>query len=131
MQDSSPAESSRSFPSSPPIFRTFNELLPSLPHQLPRPVPSHPSNLQLTLPAHKGICLSLPIGSEDLLDLLLAACQRAEEENVAEIGETVKSDSEVEENMAFTGATMSSDDSFLYEDNTNSEDNYTDNKEND
>ena len=73
----------------------------------------------------------MPIGSEDSLDLLLAACQRAEEEKVAEIEEIAELNLEVEENMAFTAATISSDDSFLDRDDTNSKDDCTDNKEND
>ena len=83
------------------------------------------------MPAYEGIRPSSPIGSEDPLDLLLAACQRVKEENVVEIGETAESDSEVEENMTFTGATMSSDDSFLDRDDTDSEDNCTDDEEDD
>lgn len=73
----------------------------------------------------------MPIGSEDPLDLLLAPYQRVEVEKVAEIREIAESNLEVEENMAFTSATMSSDDSFLDRDDTNSKDDCTNDKEND
>ena len=87
---SSSAEKSGFFPSSPP--------LPQL-------------NWDRPLPREKAR-QSSPIGSEGALNLLLAACQRAEEEEEAETGEVAEQISEAEENEAFTHTVFSSENSL-------------------
>ncbi len=55
------------------------------------------------------------IGSERVLNLLLAACERAERETKAEIGEISEENLEVERNKMFIHIALSSD-KFLLED---------------
>ena len=60
---------------------------------------------------------------EDLLNFLLAACQRAEKEKLTEYKKISESDSEVAENKAFLGTITLLNDSFSKKDNTNIDNN--------
>ena len=65
---------------------------------------------------------SSPIGSEGPLNFLLAACQRAEEEEAAEHEKISESNSEIAENEVFIGTIIPSDDSSSERDDTDIED---------
>lgn len=59
------------------------------------------------------------IGLEDSFYFLLAAYQKAQEEDVAEQGEVLKSDSKIAENEVFLGSIIALDNSFSEKDNSN------------
>lgn len=60
------------------------------------------------------------------MDLLLVACQRAEEEKTVKIGRTAELDSEVEKNKVFTIGTILLNNAFSKRDDTDSDDNWLD-----
>lgn len=100
--------------------------MPRLPSRL---FSSQSSNLQ-RFPPTNNVRPSFLIGSKDPLDLLLAVCQKAEEEKIVEVEKTAELDSEVEENEAFTATIILSDDSFLEKDDIDSNDNRSDKEDN-
>ena len=76
-----------------PLYNRFSHLQPSLLQQTPWFRPSS------------------PIGSKGALNLLLAACKRAEEEQQAETREVLEESSEAKENKAFTQSAFHLNDS--------------------
>lgn len=73
----------------------------------------------------------MSIRSEDSWNILLAAFWRANKESIVEIKETAELNLEIKENMAFTSVSILLDNSFWDKDNTNSKNEYTDEKKDD
>lgn len=63
------------------------------------------------------------------MNFLVTACQRAEEEEIAEQRRILESDSKIAENEVFMGAIILLNHSFLERDDTNIENNETNNWE--
>ena len=111
IQHLQPSPGSGFFPSSPPL-PPFNQSSPlSSEPSLPFP---EPACLDWRRPQpQRSARQSSPIGSEGALHLLLAACERAEKEKEAEIGElSEEENSEQEENETFTHTALSSEGSL-------------------